>query len=296
MHLTGLVGLVGNADTSMTSALNSESLVISRLGVLQCAIPGTEPEERPDLWRPQRLLWKESAAKVTTSGPNSTYTGPMWSHEHLRMLPLGTDYGQGDIPIDILPHEVLLWAKEESELRRLTRISAFVVEDGCITGFDPAGDTERPIHAVLGIRAEYGKQYCESARTIGSGRAPKTASCAADASGSAKLEETDVVVQDWDEKYLVHFDIDGPGGEIITEIHVSNDGKAIRLHTNRDRECYFGELERNDWHVLHPEPGDMLVGMVVCFGTPSGWSRDLNTNEYLKATKATGLVMSTGGS
>lgn len=85
---------------------------------------------------------------------------------------------------------------------------------------------------------------------------------------SAGLKEREK--HDWDKEYLVNFDIDGPGGGLVTEIHVADQAKAIILLTNRGREGYFGEVERNHWHVQRPEERGELVGMVVCFGAGCG--------------------------
>jgi hypothetical protein len=145
------------------------------------------------------------------------------------------------------------------------------------------------------MRAEYEQRYWEPTRTIGSGRVPRPADSEADGSGSTELKETETEKPDWTDEYLVHFDIDGPGGEIITEIHVADEAKAIKLRTNRGRESYFGEVERDRWHVGRPGEGEVLVGMVVCFGTRSGWNWDTKKHSHIKTTTATGLVMSIAG-
>jgi hypothetical protein len=161
-----------------------------------------------------------------------------------------------EIPLDVLPHSVLFWAKEESELKRLTRISAFIVE-----------------MEVLGLRAEYETRYWEPKRSIGS--------------GSGGMGSTD-----WGDENLVHFDIDGPGGEIVTEIFVGEESKAIKLRTNWGREGSFGDIERGTWNVVRPGDREVFVGMVVCFGTRSGWDCESELFNHVKITTATGVVMS----
>jgi hypothetical protein len=143
MHLTGLVGQFGNPDTNNTGP--SSIPLISRLQILQCA---AQPGSEPTLPFAQRLLWKESAASLASHGAMFAGTAPIWSHPHIRMIPFSLpSTTTEEIPLDVLPHEVLLWAKEESELKRLTRISAFVV------GME-----------VLGLRAAYEKRYWEPKR------------------------------------------------------------------------------------------------------------------------------------
>jgi hypothetical protein len=191
------------------------------------------------------------------------------------MLPFDIPGGLEETPIDVLPHEVLLWAKDKDELKRLTRISAFVVEDGHVS----SQERTWPVHAVLGMRAQYEERYWEPKRTIGSG------------TKSAENEESEN--DDWAEEYLVHFDIDGSGGELVTEIHVADQAKAIKLLTNRGREGYFGEVEMDHWHVKRPEEGEVLVGMLVCFGTRCGLNWETRKYSHVKTKTATGLVMST---
>jgi len=277
-HLTGLVGQIGPPDAINTAPSDvrispNGPLMISRLGILQYARPDEEPAETPILAQVQRLLWKEAAAKLALSGAMYGSTAPIWSHPRFRMLSFEIPGGLEETPIDVLPHEVLLWAKDKDELKRLTRISAFVVEDRHVT----SRKGTRPVHAVLGLRVEYEERYWEPKRTIGSGTV----------SAERKESESD----DWAEEYLVHFDIDGPGGELVTEIHVADQAKAIKLLTNRGREGYFGEVERDHWHVKRPEEGEVLVGMVVCFGTRCGLDLETRKYSHVKTTAATELVM-----
>lgn len=79
-------------------------------------------------------------------------------------------------------------------------------------------------------------------------------------------------LQPFEEKHTSHFDIDGPGGEEVTEVHVSDDFKAIKLKTNWDRECYWGEGERNQWYSKIASEDECIMGLSVCFGRLGGWS------------------------
>src|ERR1700712_4090619 len=178
----------------------------------------SEPEADEDfedeitLPQVQRLLWKEKAAKLASNGATSSHTVPIWSHPHFRMIPFEFSKGSEDLPFDVLPHEVLLWAKEEVELKRLTRISAFVVKGGETAGSVATGELPRPIYDVVGLRAEYEKRYWEPARTVGSGKAPRRIYKNTYGSESPELREIETETPDWAEDYWVHFDINGPGG------------------------------------------------------------------------------------
>ncbi|KAF2175171.1 hypothetical protein K469DRAFT_743420 [Zopfia rhizophila CBS 207.26] len=272
LHLVGLIGQIGKEG------------VISRLGLLQCAYPCEEPEESPDLPQTQRLLWNAGAAKLASRGPMHSQTAPIWNHPHIRMVPFDPPANYDDLPTDILPHHVLLWAKDISELKRMARISAFVVEDGMTTTSDgKGGSRSRPFHSVLGMQVEYERRYWEPPRTIGSGHLP-TPECEIDYPRLDKME--------WADEHMMHFDIDGPGGEIVTEIHVAHEAIAFKLRTNRGRESHFGGPEWPDFDVLRAEEGEILVGLVVCFGTHGELSAETESYSYWKPTTITGLVMS----
>lgn len=76
----------------------------------------------------------------------------------------------------------------------------------------------------------------------------------------------------FEEADMSHFAIDGPGGEVVTEVHMSNDMNAIKLRTNRERECYWGEGNKTDWVIKHAAEGEVIVGLSCCFGRLGGWS------------------------
>ena len=76
---------------------------------------------------------------------------------------------------------------------------------------------------------------------------------------------------------MEHFEIDGAGGEVITEVHASNDMKAVKLHTNRNRTCYFGAKDRQQWLQYKAEEGQRIVGLACAFGEVAGWTLDSKT-------------------
>jgi hypothetical protein len=280
MYLTGLVGQVG--DGKSASSMTSNLPVITRLGILQCAKPGEEHEETPMLQQVQRLLWSGASVNLASNGAKDAMTAPIWRHPQFRMIPFHLPEGLEN-PIDIIPHDVLLWAKEESELKRLVRISALVTKDGIVT--DASGSEIHHVHSVLGLRAEYEERYWEPKRSICSKWRHGQSEPGSGGSGEPESQK-------WPEENLVHFDIDGPGGEIVTEIHVAHDVKAVKLRTNRGRWSYFGEIDRNGWDVRRPGAGEVLVGMVVSFATRNGFNWETQESGSLKMTTVTGLVMS----
>jgi hypothetical protein len=87
----------------------------------------------------------------------------------------------------------------------MERISSYIS-----SGITPSSSTDRdcekkPVDLVLGFRAQYIRRYWEPKRHVGKSR---------------EIDEKGDPV-DWPESSLRHFDIDGPGGEYITEIEAA---------------------------------------------------------------------------
>jgi hypothetical protein len=82
-------------------------------------------------------------------------------------------------------------------------------------------------------------------------------------------------VKQWKEENMRHFDIDGKGGEIVAEVHVTKDRRSLKLVTNRGREGEFGEKsDGKEWERgKKAEEGELIVGVTACFGRLSGWSQ-----------------------
>lgn len=80
--------------------------------------------------------------------------------------------------------------------------------------------------------------------------------------------------KDWEEDCMAHFDIDGPGGERVVEVHVTMDRRSVRLVTSQGREGMFGEdnVQGKEWDVIKAGEKEVIVGLSVCFGQLGGWS------------------------
>jgi hypothetical protein len=136
-----------------------------------------------------------------------TYLGDPISNLHPRKaaitaLPYKTGYWNSSVPFDLLPQQPLLFAKNTQELRWISRISACVLEGGTVStpGTSPG---IRKYYDLCGFRVEYTTRAWEPKRYMGITR---------------KLNEKGE--GDWAEEDMNHFEIDGPGGEFITEIEV----------------------------------------------------------------------------
>ncbi|KAL1629911.1 hypothetical protein SLS56_005181 [Neofusicoccum ribis] len=86
----------------------------------------------------------------------------------------------------------------------------------------------------------------------------------------------DGVKPNWKEDEVLHFDIDGPGGEMVTEINHftmrSSNSISLKLRTNRGREMNFGP----DWSAdefcrdFRAQEEHAIVGIALSFVARSG--------------------------
>ncbi|KAF2119682.1 hypothetical protein BDV96DRAFT_642695 [Lophiotrema nucula] len=264
LHLTGIVGSI------------SSDGVISRLGILQTSHPSNADLETPATSPAQNLLW----------GPGSTHLqhAPMWNHPRINVLPFWSREVT-DIPNDMLPHHTLHWAHDESQLRSLKRLCAYVIVGGTVSTTDHHGKwITRSVHDILAFRAEYHEpENSEAKRLVNTliGYPPKQRGEDGSITGNQSFQE-----ENW-----MQFDIDGPGGERVTEVQVAQHSKAVRLKTNRGRMCFWGEQDRDRWHTLRAPEDEVIVGLVASFGKPSGYDHKTSTYSHLKTSAITALTM-----
>lgn len=77
----------------------------------------------------------------------------------------------------------------------------------------------------------------------------------------------------WEEGCMRHFDVDGPGGEVVVEVHVTRDRRGFKLVTDRQRVGTFGEWQDGELgDVVKAPPGQIIQGLTACFGNLGGWS------------------------
>ncbi|TKW48760.1 Serine/threonine-protein kinase spk-1 [Colletotrichum tanaceti] len=191
-------------------------------------------------------LWKDSSATVRGD----------WVWEHDRWLALNT------LPLrshaDTIPKEMLLWARTPSEIHvhDLKRLSGWLAPR--LVG-DMSSDD---MYELCGLRAEYG-----------SSRATEV------------IGMTEIDGRSWPEDELVHFEIDGGGGEFVDEIGMasaSGEPSSLYMRTNRGREVVFARpssaREAASCRRARISPaGGSVVGVVLAFGRPGGW--DVETED-----------------
>lgn len=268
-YLTGMTAKTGEVDGKQQ---------FTRLGLLQAQLPDKgdysvlpEPDAPPRPTPLQALLWDEDYSGMLQLS--------IWDHPTLELV-YETDHSTGfedGVHRDLIPHQALIWARDQQDLRSLRRVSGFVV----VTGARLGGET--PTQDVCGVSAEYDPKSALMRRMIGITKS----------SPGAELKFEDP----WR-----HFEIDGPGGEVITEVqyamtqekpkpmamkvspdHYHSAGGSIQLtvcfqiRTSRGRECCWGEVGSHNWQTLRAPPGETLVGLVVAFSEPSGYDNGSET-------------------
>ncbi|KAI5459513.1 hypothetical protein BGZ63DRAFT_388201 [Mariannaea sp. PMI_226] len=88
-----------------------------------------------------------------------------------------------------------------------------------------------------------------------------------------------------------HFEIDGQGGEKLTEIAFSSSRQAISLRTNKGRQVCFGDAGADFWHPLRPEEGETLVGLIVSFEGDGTYDFDAERYDRIKILSVAALAM-----
>lgn len=129
----------------------------------------------------ERLLW--------APGYDPGYRSDIPPHIRILDFPNFRDTLYPENLINFVPHEIIFWAKTRAQLPRMKRISAYVASSS-----SNVNQT-----AVLGLRVEYQPQ----GKDVG------------------QIEtQTNANYLNWTEEHLDYFEIDGPGGEYVTEIEV----------------------------------------------------------------------------
>jgi hypothetical protein len=85
-------------------------------------------------------------------------------------------------------------------------------------------------------------------------------------------------------RFTKSFPIDGKAGEKVTEVHVSEDYRALRLVTNTGRDVTFGQPSSSDlmWHARVAAADEVFLGFSVQFGALSGWSETMKMFSHMR--------------
>ncbi|RLL96312.1 hypothetical protein CFD26_105094 [Aspergillus turcosus] len=238
----------------------AEDHTIIRLGLVECLDPTqdeTYPEEErmanaplnvqilgrsvDDIPFVHRLLWSTEGFAIYHHDHDDD--SPIWDHPDVHVLPLLEPQSDQD---DLAPCQIIHWASYPRNIRRLESISAWVYTEDSVL---PDTDAKRPVTNVLGMTAKFTKRGWEPGSHVGLNRRVATEK------GYSFYNK------------LQRFEIDGSGGEYITEVGVAADQSwsAIKLRTNRDREVVFGQQDASFDKMATATEGHAIVGLAAQF-------------------------------
>lgn len=268
MHLIGLIGQI------------APNRVISRLGILQAPDPNsciiiTNP---PGYIPLQHLLW---AHTFSSDHRRDLATKPIWhpTNESVRLtlFPRSDESGPTYLPFDMVPHTIFLCASTPRSYQYLTAIDMFEVSRGSV--MTRRGGETWYSREILGMRLVDSHKHGNPGYVGSAGPVPAMVAewRDPDEPEMPRLQPSSLNMQKtfgpFCSSHTTSFEIDGFGGEIITEVHVSYDCRAIMLVTNFEQECSWGEEGKEDWHVETAQEGEVICGLVLGFGALGGWSR-----------------------
>ena len=177
----------------------------------------------------------------------------------------------------MVPHETLLWANNFNVLHTLTQISALQVNGS----FIETSSENQPMLDIIGIRAYNGGPHFMPPHIGTYTPVPALRTNWNECQRLPSVMELRDFT-DFNEANMSHFDIDGPGGEIVTEVHFSPTFSGLKLVTNRGRECCWANHGAHDWVVKKAAHGKVIVGISGCFGNLSGWSQGAKAYSHWK--------------
>lgn len=184
-----------------TTGVVMGNLKLTQLGLVQAQQPDVVDYSAPLHHFPLpvlgplgELVWDEDYSQVLGQS--------IQEHPILRLMGSRSLYRKmGNLHKDLICYGALIWAKDARELRSLRRLTGCIVSGG-----------KSDIQCVCGVNAEYEPTTDVARRVI----------------GIEKMgTEPGVKAPDLFE----HFDIDGPGGEVVTELQLPRQAypKALRV-------------------------------------------------------------------
>ncbi|PGH27250.1 hypothetical protein AJ80_00960 [Polytolypa hystricis UAMH7299] len=220
-----LIASHGSYLTGVTGQISGDSIL--RLGILECVRPqgdnfdiyATDPSlasparrETTELLIARNSFWHPTANQIICQDNKRGFSIRV-AEIFPKIYLLANPHAEDDVSDDLVPKQVLLWAKEPKEFDKLTQISALVSQDMRKTAHPDGTTAEVPFETIIGLRTQYIRKYWEPKRYVGFTRD-----------------------EDVHEQRMHHCDIDGPGGEYITSVEVAVDqwARAIRVSKGHD--------------------------------------------------------------
>ncbi|KAL5348431.1 hypothetical protein ACLOAV_006914 [Pseudogymnoascus australis] len=248
------------------------------------------------------VMWKDNGTRF--------FGTPYWNNPDIRIVST-SEYDLGVVDDDeeaelaphLLPYEALIWAKDATELRQLKRVSIFTTYSRGLYTDGNTGTVRTESYTICGLGAEFVDEHNGGQRLIGvRGKieedklednillaGPPVSSTSPDTKMGEKKGHGD---------FRIDLDIDGPGGEIITEVLIGcyqdESVTGFRVRTNRGREagCHLNpNVGESELMSIKAQPNKTLVGVVATFPHGCGESKDEGLREL---TSLEGISMRLG--
>lgn len=252
------------------------------------------------MWAPQAV----ELPSPDSDTPSSAITIPIWDHPRLSIYPVDIlpEHCRGsgsEVAFQMLPYQVLLWAHEPSAYRNLVAISACCVDVGMDRIYSEDAPKVAPVTEIIGLRAEYLENGIIKYREVGIGGPVPSMTQRSWTDQGQQKEYGDITLHPdpmptpWSAFNTKRFEIDGQGGEMITQLPYNEEKRGITLRTNRDRESPWvikkGTAEQSI------DQGQVIVGLAVCFGEKGGGNGEVGAHSHLKLSDATLVAMPVAG-
>ncbi|KAI4952670.1 hypothetical protein J4E91_003142 [Alternaria rosae] len=249
----------------------------------------------------------------------------VWSHPtiHFEPFPASTHPIPYELPEDMMPNDVFMWSKDNTAIEcfQPTATSISMPHDPTPTtkpteesmgsinttpasttlpSSHPGNDTSLPLYQlhtgidIVGINPAPHNQFGGRGRGVGHRgsvlcQSPRWAhEMTWPLRESLKAAWEDIQKQksrplgSSDQHNTVIFPLNQ---ESITEVHVEQQYRALKLVTQTGRVGYFGEPDMRDWFVRKAVGGERIVGISACFGALGGWSESARMWSHLKLSR-----------
>ncbi|KAI4639723.1 hypothetical protein J4E93_009077 [Alternaria ventricosa] len=308
MHLVGMTGQIASNGA------------ISRLGLLQACGPDSAPLAQPRYTSAQQMAWGKlgSSLPYDRIGQRYPQQASVWAHPtiHFESFPASTHPNPYELPEDMMPNDVFMWSKKNTGIECFQPIATNLsmakdsTEDPmqstsatpattALPSSLPATNTSSSsyqLHTgidIVGINPGPHDMWGNRGRSVGS-RGPvlcQSPKWAHDMTEPLR-ESLKAAWQDMNKtgggphpnqlQNTVTFPLNQ---EDITEVHVEQQYRALKLVTQSGRVGYFGEPDMRDWFVRKAVGGEQIVGISACFGALGGWSESARMWSHLKLSR-----------
>ncbi|KAI4908463.1 uncharacterized protein J4E92_010862 [Alternaria infectoria] len=254
----------------------------------------------------QQMAWGKlgSSLPYDRIGQRYPQQASVWAHPtiHFESFPTSTHPIPYELPEDMMPNDVFMWNKKNTGIECFQPVATSISmpHDSTAlpsslpatnisspsyqlhTGIDIVGINPGP-HDMWGNRGRMvgrrGPILCQSPKWAHDMTEPLQESLKA---AWQDMNKTGSGPHPYQQQNTVTFPLNQ---EDITEVHVEQQYRALKLVTQSGRVGYFGEPDMRDWFVRKAVGGERIVGISACFGALGGWSESARMWSHLKLSR-----------